>query len=854
MLSAQATRTNVFISYSHRDKEALERLQVHLKPEMREGNVDVWDDTRIEPGQRWREEIDEALTRAKIAVLLISADFLASDFIANNELPPLLAAAERDGLVILQVILSTCGINDHIELSAYQAVNDYKNPLDKQTLADRAETWDRVRQAIRKVHKQSETNAEAIVPDTPHNLPFERNDYFTGRIEALAYIRQQLSEKKRAAISGMGGLGKTQIALEYAYRYRPSYRHIFWVRAEDDAGIIAGYCKIATLVNLWAKQEEDQQTIIRAVKVWMEQNKDWLIIFDNADTPSLLKKYLPREWKGQMLLTSREDNFQQLGIANPCKPEQMTPLDAKEFLLTRTDHKDATGDEEDAVEELARELDYLPLAMEQASAYICAKGHMSFRAYLTSYHRQPIALLEKGQPIIGEYHASVATTWRMNIDAIAKESPAAADFMNACAFMSPDSIPVELFTLGAAELGPNLSETLRDAADDPSLFYDDVLSHITRYSLIKYDRNSETCAIHRLVQAVVASGMDEETRHTWAERIVYAVNVAFDPKFEHWKICEKFISQTVHAASLIERWRLESAETGRLLIYIGWYLEKRGRYKDAEAYLINGLRIQEKILGRHSNTAKSQICLGHLYTVMGRYVEAESLLTQAVELLEDILTPDHIEIALALGYRANLYHKQNDYIEAELLYNRSLFIRENVLGHEHPDVAATLNNLAVLYNEQGRSKEAEDYYRRVVSINEKTIEPDHPDIASILSNIAILCENHGRYQEAEDYYHQAVSIEENAIGLDHPNVANTLNNIAVLYSNLHRYGEAEGYYKRALSIWKKAFGNEHPDVARCLKSYAALLRDMKQRLYLSAQMDKQANEIMTRHRQRNARE
>jgi hypothetical protein len=131
-----STRTQVFVSYSHEDAEWLKRLQVHLKPLMRSGDVDLWDDTRIKPGAKWRKEIEQALASAKVAVLLISADFLASDFIDKDELPPLLAAAEQDEAVILSLIVSPSLYEETPSLARFQAANSPKKPL---TTLDKAE-------------------------------------------------------------------------------------------------------------------------------------------------------------------------------------------------------------------------------------------------------------------------------------------------------------------------------------------------------------------------------------------------------------------------------------------------------------------------------------------------------------------------------------------------------------------------------------------------------------------------------------------------------------------------------------------------------------------------------------------
>lgn len=141
-------RTRVFICYSHRDAKYLERLQVHLHYYDKIGVIDFWDDTKLLPGAKWREEINKALSHAKIAILLVSADFLASRFIAENELPPLLTAAEEEGTIILPVILSSCAFED-TALSEFQAVNDPLRPIIKMNKNDREKTWAEVARTVK---------------------------------------------------------------------------------------------------------------------------------------------------------------------------------------------------------------------------------------------------------------------------------------------------------------------------------------------------------------------------------------------------------------------------------------------------------------------------------------------------------------------------------------------------------------------------------------------------------------------------------------------------------------------------------------------------------------------------------
>ena len=321
---------------------------------------------------------------------------------------------------------------------------------------------------------------------------------------------------QRQAISGLGGIGKTQTAIEYAKRHRDEYKAGLWAVAESRESLISDFVAIAGVLKMPEANVQDQSFTVSAVKRWLENNSGWLLILDNADDPKLVEEFLPANSKGHILLTSRAQVFDDIGILNPIELDEMSPEDAKEFLLTRTGRAQLEQNEEKAVEELAKELDYLPLALEQAGAYV-KELRSSFHDYLASYKKRGLALLEKSGPVV-KYKKSVKTTWSLNFEQVEQSSKASADLLRASAFLNPDRIPNELISAGAAELGPEISAALAGIESDP-LALDELLQPLIRYSLIHRDRKTKTYDIHRLVQAVLKEGMPEPARRLWAERV-----------------------------------------------------------------------------------------------------------------------------------------------------------------------------------------------------------------------------------------------------------------------------------------------------------------------------------------------
>jgi len=688
-----------------------------------------------------------------------------------------------------------------------------------------------------------------------HNLPYRPNQYFTGRTKELQDVHDALASKGAAALSGVGGVGKTQIALKYACDHFDDYAGgVYWVQAASRADVVSGFAVLAEPLGLSLGEEKDQELIAVLVKARFERTEGWLLVFDSADRPELIKEFLPGNPKGHILLTSQAQVFDVLNIADPVEVREMPPDDASDFLFRRTEREKGMVAEEErsAAAKLAEELGYFPLALEQAGAYVLAKK-VRFQDYLRTYlnQRRRLKFLEIFTPRAGDYSKTITTTWKISCREVRRASKASADLLKVSAFLSPDAIPFELFVLGAPKLGRRLSKALAGAANEPTKV-NDLLEPLTRYSLVRIDPDGRTYTIHRLVQEVLRDRMFGLARARWAERAVRVVNAAFpEVEFKTWPLCDRLIAHAKAAAGLVETYRFDFEEAGRLLNQAGYYLRERARYAEAEPLYRRALEIVEKALGpEHPDVAASLNNLALLYHRQGRYAEAEPLYRRALEIREKVLGPEHPGVATSLNNLAALYYSQGRYAEAEPLYRRAREILEKALGPEHPDVAASLNNLALLYDSQGRYAEAEPLLRRAREIREKTLGLEHPNVATSLNNLAELYRAQGRYAEAEPLYRRALEISEKALGPEHPNVATSLNNLAALYRAQGRYGEAEPLFRRALEIWEKALGPEHPNVATVLENYAIFLRKLN-RPSEAAELKARAGAIRAKHAAQN---
>ncbi|MES0488970.1 MAG: tetratricopeptide repeat protein [Leptospirales bacterium] len=830
-------RPQIFISYAHKDNDPetsevlwLNRVLDHLTVLQLQDKTTLWTDKNIKPGQEWHNEVNTALESANVALLLISQHFIGSEFIQNSELPVLLRRAKDEkSLTIIPIHIRACnwelvecnypdprnGPNIFL-LSDFQSANKPHKPFN---VLDEGEVDRILKEIVRQVAEVLKNiGPTALAQPQPksvhHNLPWEKNPWFTGRAKELAAIQTQLVQTQKAAIYGIGGVGKTQTAVQYGYNHLDDYNHIFWVRAQNENDILDGYGQIATILGLGVASEANIEHRARVVKAHLENPEaiqDYLVIYDNGDDVAPVETWRPHN-AGHILLTSRATNFDKLNIVSPVEIKTLPPDDAKTFLLKRAgiDLEKLSKQEHSTVKSLVQKLDALPLALEQAGAYIKEKK-VNIQTYAEAYENRRLKILEKGKKHLSTHPESVATTWLLNFEQI-KKNAAAAEVLYFSAFTQPDQIPFELLSTAPEEIGPAFTRLYQE---EDELAVNEALSKIERFSLVRVDPQEKSYTIHRLVQEVIRSQLsnDENENKHWAERFVKAFTEAFpEPDFENWAGCERLIEQAPALLRWVEEFDLESAEAARSLNQVGYYLKERGRYQDVEGYYQKALSIHKNTLGEeHQNTATSLNNLADLYITQGRYDEAEPLYKQALEIRKRLFGLEHTATATSLNNLAALFYVQGRYDEAEPLFAQVVEIQKKVSGLEHPITATSLNNLALLYKTAGRYDEAEPLYKQALEIRKRLFGLEHPDMAASLNNLAELYRVQDRYSEAEPLYEQALEIDRKTLGPEHTDTATDMNNLASLYESQGRYDEAEPMYKQAVEILEKSVGPDHPN-------------------------------------------
>ena len=629
----------------------------------------------------------------------------------------------------------------------------------------------------------------------PNNLPYASlGTLFKGRDEFLGQIHSALGDTGKAGatraaaitatatVHGLGGVGKTRAAVEYAQRHAGEFTALLFVRADTPEALktnLAGLCGPLVL-DLEEKSAKELEVQFAAVLRWLQQNPGWFLILDNVDTEPAAREVESLlghlGGKGQVLITSRLSRWS--GNVTRLDLDVLTVEDAAGFLLERT----ATGrrpldDDPARARELAVVLGQLALALEQAGAYIDAQ-RLTFAQYLAEWRGQQKRVLAWYDERVMHYPKSVAVTWQTSFDQL---PPAARQLLHRLAWFAPDPIPESLFDVPAPTGAP--------PAADPAAPRD-ALAELEKYSLVNRAQKSPTFNVHRLVQAVTRQSLAQDTHHAALTEALRWLDDAFvgDPyDVRSWPVLDPLAPHAEACAQHAEQVGITD-HTARLLSY-----------------------------------------LGLLYKTKAQHAQAERMMRRALTIDENSFGTEHPNVAIRLNNLATLLQATNRLAEAEPLMRRALAIDENSFGTEHPEVATDLNNLAQLLQTTNRLAEVEPLMRRALAIDENSFGTDHPNVAGDLNNLATLLHATNRLAEAEPLMRRALAIDELSFGPDHPDVAIDLNNLAQLLQATNRLAEAEPLIQQMLEIFLKftrATGHPHPQLQAVTGNYVGLLMAM----------------------------
>ena len=641
----------------------------------------------------------------------------------------------------------------------------------------------------------------------PQNISKSNTKKFVGRESQLQGLHQHLQSNEQvviASVEGMGGVGKTELAIQYSLLHLQLKNYpggICWLQARDSdvASQIANFARTCLGLQL-PDGLELPQLVTWCWNRWRQGNT--LIVFDDVKNYRNIKPYLPpQSSQFKVLITTRL----KLDLAGSLYLEVLQEQDAL-LLLKKLVGEDLVNQEPLKAKELCQRLGYLPLALQLVGRYV-KKRKVSLSEMLRRLEKKGL-----GHPCL-EVKAN-DPTWTSNIT-----RGVGAAFELSWSQLSPDAQELgcllSLFAL--APIPWSLVQSCAVDQDPEDL--EEARLELENLHLIQ---GSDTYQFHQLIyeffrnkQQDLAGGCADAKKRVAAGMVAIAKEI---PVFhtltrEHIDLVK---DSTPHLAEVAENLTgaINDEDLIRVFTGLNWFYSGQGLYTVAENWCKQGLSaVKERLGEEHLDVALSLSNMAELYYLQGRYAEAEPMYHQALELYQRLGVEEHPDLAESLNNLALLYKLQGRYSEAEPLYLQSLSMRKRLLGEEHPDLAESLNNLALLYESQGRYTEAEPLHLQSLSMRKRLLGEEHLYVAVSLNCLANLYRVQGRYAEAEPLYLQSLSMRKRLLGEEHPSVAVSLNNLALLYDSQGRYAEAEPLYLQALEIDKCMLGEEHVDTA-----------------------------------------
>ena len=768
----------VFISYSHDSPEHAERV-LALANRLRADGVEAVLDQFEEfgPPEGWPRWMTKHLREADFVVMVCTERYYAR--VMGLEKPGTGQGVRWEGNQIFQYLYEADTINrrflpvlfddgkpEHIpdplrSFQRYQLDDEhgylqlYRRLTNQPTVT--APALGQLKALAQKERKQN------FFSEPHHNIPLPGPVEFVGRAEAFTELDRQLQQTSGlvaiTSVAGMGGVGKTELAIRYARSRLATFPGgVCWVkvRGADLATQILGFAQIHfDLVP--PETLHDAPSRIGYCWAHWPGHERVLIVLDDVTAWDVIQPLLPKAERFCTLITTRR-TFR--GV-QPVRLDVLAAPDSFALLNSVAGGERCEGQRADA-ERLCEWLGHLPLGLELVGRYLAGKADLSLCEMLSRLER-------KGLDHPSTKRADGLTTAELGVAAAfdltwEELSQPARDLGCLLSLFALAPIPWNTVQVCFPSTEAEDLEDLRD-------------SELLNTSLLQ--RKGE--GLYQLHQLMREFFREKLSSLPSAAGLRKAIVVALSSA----------------ARQVPDQPTLDGLAASAPLI---------PHFEELADRMLVDLDNDDLIC--------PFVALQRLYEVQSLFAQAEAWATRGVTVARARFGPEHPDVALSLNNLAELYRAQGRYAEAEPLFQQALEMRRKQLGPEHPDVAQSLNNLARLYRAQGRYAQAEPLYQQALEVRLKQLGPEHPDVAQSLNNLAALYATQARYAQAEPLYQQALEIQRKQLGPEHPDVAASLHNLAVLYGDQGRYAEAEPLCQQALAIAERALGSSHPTTKR----------------------------------------
>ncbi|KAL9024571.1 MAG: hypothetical protein Q9196_006422, partial [Gyalolechia fulgens] len=599
----------------------------------------------------------------------------------------------------------------------------------------------------------------------------------------------------------------------------------------------------------------------------------WLLILDNADDPHFLPEagsagwgrqgtsvdgeprqplsaYLPQSQHGSILVTSRSKAVA-LNLVEEKDIIAVQPMAPSDALVLFKKKLGSLG-EDDNLTELAEALDFMPLAIAQAAAYIAQRApRYSVQRYLEDFRqsdRKRTSLLNyEGGQLRRDWEAqnSIIITWQISFEHIRQSRPSAADLLSLMSFFDRQGIPEVLLRKragsgdsddGSPEERDEHNGRDEEKDNDDNVSDDDNASECSKddgfeddvqvlrnYSFVSVDAN-QTFEMHALVQLATRTWLKANGQlEGWKQCYIKNLSAEFPTgEYENWTYCQALFPHAKSAATQQPSGDGSLREWASLLHNAAWYALEKGSISEAINLSEMAMEVRTKILGQeHEETLNSMDMAGMAYRLGGRWKDAEELHLRAIEISKRVLGEEHSTTLTSVNNLASTYMSQGRWIEAEQLEVQVIETVKRVLGEEHPDTLTSMGNLASTYRSQGRWIEAEELQVQEIEITKRVLGEEHPDTLASVHNLAITYNRQGCWKEAEQLQVQVMETRKRVLGDEHPDTLTSMGNLASTYWNQGRWKEAEQLEVQVMEIFKRVLGDEHPDTLTSVNNLAS---------------------------------
>ncbi|KAL7912616.1 hypothetical protein GGI35DRAFT_440713 [Trichoderma velutinum] len=683
-------------------------------------------------------------------------------------------------------------------------------------------------------------------------VPYTSNPDFVGRSEILNILKNQLghtqqaggTSQARASLYGLGGAGKTQIALEYIFQLQKTHPKVsvFWIHASSAARFRQAFASIAQEYDIpgYAEPKADMPLV---VKDWLEKKDhgEWLMVIDNADDMQIfsgqpagtatssskakdeknLARYLPECAHGTILITTRN---KQVGVRmtkgqQPIEVLRMNEEESAQLLRAKLKGINTTITE---LSTLSSQLEHLPLALAQAAAFI-QETSITVHKYLqllSNSDMDIVHLLSREFETVGrdtEAAQAVAQTWFLSFQQIEQQNILAGELLSFMSLLDRQDIPTQLIS--------HYAKQARNRGPQSEIDLTEALGILKAFSFVT-EGTSGSFDMHRLVQLVTRKWLTNQgmISRFGGEALMTVSEMYPFGTYETRATCAALLS---HANAVLQLDGLKSREENEakasLLHCVAGFFRFQGKWSIAETFNREARDIRKELLGHdHPDTLTSMNNLASTYKEQGRWKEAEDLEMQVMETRKRKQGADHPHTLTSINNLALTYRKQGRWKEAENLFVQVIETRKAKLGADHLQTLTSIDSLASTYQKQGRWKEAEDLFVQVIETRKMKLGADHPHTLTSITDLAFIYINQGRLKQAEDLLMQVIETRKRKQGADHLDILIGMNNLALTYQKQGRWKEAEDLFMQVIETHTMKQGADHPDTLNCVNNLALI--------------------------------